>query len=224
VTLWCPGANRPYLRTRLRCGLVEWRRGGTLEFRALSFHARADQARVDIALLDRVIARDQQALGELYDAHSRLLFGLILRILKNRAEAEEVLQEVFVQAWTRAHTYHASLGSPAGWLVGIARNRAIDRLRANATRARVLESPDEMPDVETPERHAQLSEQQHAVHRALDALPPEQRDLIEQAYFLGFTQSELAARYRLPLGTVKTRIRNGMQTLREHLEAAVVEP
>jgi RNA polymerase sigma-70 factor, ECF subfamily len=190
----------------------------------LSLQLRADQARADIALLGRVIARDQQALGELYDAHSRLLFGLILRILKNRAEAEEVLQEVFVQAWTRADTYHASLGSPAGWLVGIARNRAIDRLRANATRARVLESPDDLPEVETPERHAAVSEQQRAVRRALDALPPEQRDLIEQAYFLGFTQSELAARCSLPLGTVKTRIRNGMHTLREHLEAAVVEP
>jgi RNA polymerase sigma-70 factor, ECF subfamily len=196
----------------------------TLEFRALSLHPRVDQARADLALLDRVIARDQQALGELYDAHSRLLFGLILRILKNRAEAEEVLQEVFVQAWTRAETYHASLGSPAGGLVGIARNRAIDRLRANATRARVLESPDEPLAIDTPERQAELSEQQRAVRRALDALPVEQRELIEQAYFLGFTQSELATRCSLPLGTVKTRIRNGMQTLREHLEAAVMEP
>jgi len=191
---------------------------------SLSALPRADQARADIALIDRVRARDQQALGELYDAHSRLLFGLILRILKNRAEAEEVLQEVFVQAWTKADTYHASLGSPAGWLVGIARNRAIDRLRANATRARTLESPEETLAVETPEQQAALSEQQRAIHRALDALPPEQRELIEQAYFLGFTQSELAARCNLPLGTVKTRIRNGMQTLREHLDAAVMEP
>jgi RNA polymerase sigma-70 factor, ECF subfamily len=190
----------------------------------LSAHPRADQARADIALLDRVRARDQQALGELYDTHSRLLFGLILRILKNRAEAEEVLQEVFVQAWTKADTYHASLGSPAGWLVGIARNRAIDRLRANATRARTLEAPEETPDVATPEKQAAFSEQQRAIHRALDALPAEQRELIEQAYFLGFTQSELAARCNLPLGTVKTRIRNGMQTLREHLDAAVMEP
>ena len=189
----------------------------------MSVLPRVDQARADIALLDRVRARDQQALGELYDTHSRLLFGLILRILKNRAEAEEVLQEVFVQAWTKADTYHASLGSPAGWLVGIARNRAIDRLRSNATRARTLEPPDDLPEVATPEREAELSEQQRVIHRALDALPPEQRDLIEQAYFLGFTQSELAERCGLPLGTVKTRIRNGMQTLREYLDATVME-
>src|SRR5215467_1884921 len=99
-------------------------------------------------------ARDERALAALYDRHARLLFGLILRILRSRADAEEVLQEVFVQAWTRTDTYNASLGSPAGWLIGIARNRAIDRLRNNAVRIRTAEQAPRPTAVETPEARA----------------------------------------------------------------------
>ena len=98
-----------------------------------------DDTRTDIALLDRIVARDEQAVAELYDRHHRLLFGLILRILRDRSEAEEVLQEVFVLVWTRAETYNVALGSPAAWLVRIARNRGIDRLRANNVRVRAAE-------------------------------------------------------------------------------------
>jgi RNA polymerase sigma-70 factor (ECF subfamily) len=152
-----------------------------------------------------------------------LLFGLILRILKDRSEAEEVLQEVFVQLWSRADTYDASLGSPAGWLVRVARNRAIDRLRANAARVRALESAPPPAPAENPETSAAHSEQQRTVARALGALPHDQRELIEHAYFLGLTQTELAARFRLPLGTVKTRIRTGMLALRQQLQQALIE-
>ena len=169
-----------------------------------------------------MIARDAGAIGELYDRHSRLLFGLILRIVKDRGEAEEVLQEVFVQVWTRADTYNVSLGVPAAWLVRIARNRAIDRLRANNVRARTAEATPPPPPVESPETRAAMTEQQRAIARALDTLPPEQRQLIEDAYFLGLTQSELAERFRLPLGTVKTRIRTGMLTLRRELQQVMV--
>src|SRR4030081_3348595 len=97
-----------------------------------------EDTRRDIALLDRIVARDEQAVAELYDRHHRLLFGLILRILRDRSEAEEVLQEVFVLVWTRAETYNVALGSPAAWLVRIARNRGIDRLRANNVRGRAV--------------------------------------------------------------------------------------
>ena len=180
-----------------------------------------EDARADIALLSRVIARDTTAIGELYDRHSRLLFGLILRILRDRSEAEEVLQEVFVQVWTRADTYHVELGVPAAWMVRVARNRAIDRLRANTVRARTAEATPPPPPVESPETRAALSEQQRAIARALDTLPPEQRQLIECAYFQGLTQSELAERFGLPLGTVKTRIRTGMLAMREHLQHLV---
>ncbi len=182
--------------------------------------------RTDITLIERIVARDERAVGELYDRHSRLLYGLILRVLRDRGEAEEVLQEVFLVVWTRAETYNVALGSPAAWLVRVARNRAIDRLRANAVRLRAVESaPDPAPArTDNPEARASLTEQQRAVVRALDALPPDQRVLIEQAYYLGLTQSELADKFHLPLGTVKTRVRSGMQTLRQQLTQASIEP
>jgi RNA polymerase sigma-70 factor (ECF subfamily) len=176
-----------------------------------------DDTRADIALLDRIVARDERAIAELYDAHSRLLYGLILRILRDRSETEEVLQEVFVLVWTRAETYNVGLGSPAAWLVRIARNRAIDRLRANSVRLRAVESAPLPESAASPETQAVESERQRVVGRALEALPPDQRLLIEHAYFVGLTQSELAERFKLPLGTVKTRIRTGMIALRQQL-------
>lgn len=183
-----------------------------------------ESIRLDVTLVSRIAARDAGAVGELYDRHSRLLYGLILRILRDRSEAEEVLQEVFVLVWNRVDTYNAVLGSPAAWLIGIARNRAIDRLRSNTVRLRALESARfEFPPSEDPETSASLSEQQRAVMRALDAIPREQRQLIEEAYYLGFTHSELAARHQLPLGTVKTRIRNGLLALRDQLSQPLVE-
>ena len=173
--------------------------------------------RADIALIERIIARDADAVGELYDRHNRLLFGLVLRILRDRSEAEEVLQEVFVSVWTRAETYNVALGSPAAWLVRIARNRAIDRLRATTVRLRTVEAVPAASPADSPEAHAVATEQRRVVARALESLPSEQRALIEDAYFLGMTQSELAAKFKLPLGTVKTRIRAGMQALRQQL-------
>jgi RNA polymerase sigma-70 factor (ECF subfamily) len=182
-----------------------------------------EETRADVALLERIAARDERALAQLYDRHARLLFGLILRVLRSRADAEDVLQEVFVQAWTKTETYNASLGSPAGWLIGIARNRAIDRLRTNAVRIRAVEQAPETPPVKTPESHAAAGERRREVVRALAELPPEQRELIEHAYFEGLTQSELAERFNLPLGTVKTRVRTGLTTLRSLLQRTLLE-
>jgi RNA polymerase sigma-70 factor (ECF subfamily) len=172
----------------------------------------------DIRLIERVAARDAGAVSDLYDRHNRLLYSLILRIVRDRGEAEEVLQEVFVAVWTRAETYNAALGSPAAWLVRIARNRAIDRRRANARRPQAVEMAPSQPDTnDDPETRAASGERRNAVARALDALPRDHRELIEQAYFLGLTQSELSERHQLPLGTVKTRIRSGMMLLRQQL-------
>ena len=182
----------------------------------------AEDAGVDIELIRRVTARDGKAVGELYDRHSRLLYGLILRILRDRGDAEEVLQEVFLQVWTRADTYDVRLGPPAAWLVRIARNRAIDRLRATNVRTRTAEGAPVPLPVESPEAHAESTERQRQVARALEALPAEQRQLIEDAYFLGLTQSELAERFGLPLGTVKTRVRTAMMTLRGELRHIMV--
>jgi RNA polymerase sigma-70 factor (ECF subfamily) len=181
-----------------------------------------DDAAIDAGRVARMAQHDAAALGDLYDAHHRLLFGVICRIVGHRAEAEEVLQEAFVQAWTRAASYNPAIGSPVGWLVGIARNRAIDRLRANAVRARTAEALDEPAAPPTPEGTAAESERQREVRRALAQLTGDQRELIEQAYFLGLTQSELAERHRLPLGTVKTRMRTGLQALRRQLDARLL--
>jgi RNA polymerase sigma-70 factor (ECF subfamily) len=184
-----------------------------------------ENIRLDVTLLDRIGALDAEAVGKLYDRHSRLLYGLILRILRDPSEAEEVLQEVFVLVWKRSATYNPALGSPGGWLVGIARNRAIDRLRTNRVRRRALETArGDVEPSENPEMDASIAEQQRAVMLALDAIPREQRDLIEEAYYLGFTHSELAERHQLPLGTVKTRIRMGLLALREQLSQIGVEP
>jgi RNA polymerase sigma-70 factor, ECF subfamily len=177
----------------------------------------------DAALVERMAARDERALGELYDRHSRLLFGLTLRILRDRAEAEEVLHEAFMAAWTRAATYNRALGSPVAWLVSIARNRSIDRLRSARLRAAMAEPPADLHGGESPESTASLGEQQREVARALATLQPEQRRLIEEAFFQGFTHSELAERFQLPLGTVKTRIRSGMLALRDELSRAFIE-
>lgn len=180
--------------------------------------------RLDVALIERIAAHEASAVGDLYDRHNRLLYGLILRILRDRSEADEVLQDVFVTVWNRAETYNVALGSPAAWLVRIARNRAIDRLRANTARRRAVESvPLELQASENPELSALLGEQQRVVARALEAIPRDQRDLIEEAYYLGHTQSELAERHKLPLGTVKTRIRTGLLMLRQQLSQVSVE-
>lgn len=177
----------------------------------------------DIALLERITARDQHALAELYDRHSRLLFTLITRIVRDRAEAEEVLQEVFLAVWTKAATYNATLGSPVGWLVRLARNRAIDHFRTSAVRARTAESVAAPPIGDNPEQVASRNQERRRVRSALDTLPDEQRVLIEQAYFRGMTHSELAEAFALPLGTVKTRVRAGMQALRQQLGIAVAQ-
>ena len=175
----------------------------------------------DVKLIDAVARRDQRALAELYDRHCRLVFSLALRILKDRGEAEDVLQDVFVRVWDRADKYDAALGTPSAWLARIGRNRAIDRLRSRNVRAPLAlpevdaarAGADSAPDAD-PEGLAATSEQRSAIVSALSGLPDNQRALIESAYFEGYTQSELAERFNLPLGTVKTRIRSAMQALR----------
>lgn len=178
---------------------------------------------VDVALIERVAKRDATALAELYDRHHRLLFSLIVRVLRDRGESEDVLQEAFVRVWDRAGTYSATLGTPLAWLVRIARNRAIDRLRSRHVRANVAEPLDVAPAAldatseGNPEEVTATAEQRRAIVAALDTLPAEQRQLVESAFFEGYSQSELAEKFNLPLGTVKTRIRTAMQQLRTAL-------
>jgi RNA polymerase sigma-70 factor (ECF subfamily) len=186
-------------------------------------------APTDRSLLQRIVARDTAALAELYDRHSRLLFGLILRIVRDRGDAEEILQEAFVRVWTRAETYDVRMVEPLPWMVRVARNCAIDRLRARRVRAAVhTPAIDEAAieaapatGIQTPEAAVLDAERRRMLTGALAALPAEQRLLIEAAFFEGYTHSELAQRFGLPLGTVKTRIRAGMIAMRQQMEHAV---
>jgi RNA polymerase sigma-70 factor (ECF subfamily) len=184
----------------------------------------------DFSLLQRIAARDTAALAELYDRHCRLLFSLILRIVGDRGEAEDLLQETFVRVWNRAEQYDPSLGGPVPWMVRVARNRAIDRIRARRVRAVVnAPAPDAAPvepaaadtAIHTPEAAVLAEERRSRLADALAGLPPEQRQLIEAAFFEGYTHSELAERFGLPLGTVKTRIRTGMLAMRQGLANTV---
>ncbi len=184
----------------------------------------------DLSLLQRIAAHDTAALAELYDRHSRLLFGLILRIVRDRAEAEEILQDAFVRVWRRAEMYDARMGGPLPWIVRVARNCAIDRLRARRVRATVdapaidfaaVEARAPATGIQTPEAAVLIAERRRTLTDALAGLPAEQRQLIEAAFFEGYTHSELAQRLGLPLGTVKTRIRAGMIAMRKRLEHAV---
>jgi len=189
----------------------------------VSTHGPAD----DLSLLQRIATRDDAALAELYDRHHRLAFAIIQRIVQSPSDAEEVLQETFVRVWSRAETYDARLGSPAAWIVRIARNRAIDRVRARQARADVnaavpavddAAAARELPSRDTPESVLHSTYAARAVRGAVAALPAAQRTLIEAAFFEGYTHQELAARFGVPLGTVKTRIRNGLLSLRGRLE------
>jgi RNA polymerase sigma-70 factor (ECF subfamily) len=172
----------------------------------------------DVALLHAIAARDDEALASLYDRYRLILFGLLLRILNSREEAEDVLQEVFLQIWRRARDFDEERGQPFTWMITLARSRAIDRLRVLAARQRLAASAaHETEEVSDAAADAVGSEWREIVAGALAQIPDEQRRALMLAYFEGLTQSEIAARLDAPLGTVKTRMRSGMIKLRELL-------
>ncbi|HEV3469886.1 MAG TPA: sigma-70 family RNA polymerase sigma factor [Pyrinomonadaceae bacterium] len=167
---------------------------------------------------------DQQALAALYDATSRTVYGLLLRILADQGAAEEVLLDVYAQVWRQAADYSAARGSPMAWLTTIARSRAIDRLRRGRQereRAEPLEAFEQVAAMgASVEDDVTARERAGVVRAALSALPAEQREVIELAYYGGLSHSEIAAARGLPLGTVKTRTRLGLTRLRETLKSA----
>jgi RNA polymerase sigma-70 factor (ECF subfamily) len=175
----------------------------------------------DVELLKAIAVKDEGALGRLYDGYRLILFSVLMRILNNREEAEDVLQEVFLQVWRRAGDFDENRGRPFTWLVTLARSRGIDRLRSLASRGRVAmaganEASEEVSDAAT---DAIRSEQRGVVNDALSQLPEDQKRPLMLAYFDGLTQSEIAMQLGAPLGTVKTRMRSGMMKLRELLSA-----
>lgn len=181
--------------------------------------SRQEQDTQDVELLQAIAAHDEQALAQLYDRYRLILFGLTMRILNSRAEAEDVLQEVFIQVWRRADDFDPARGRPFTWLVTLTRSRAIDRLRQIGARDRLADSaaeiaPEQASDAASDTLHA---EQREIVQQALAQLPEEQRRTLLLSYYEGLTQSEIAEKLETPLGTVKTRMRTGMLKLRELL-------
>mgnify|MGYP003428771305 FL=1 len=172
-------------------------------------------------LLARIAAGDQPALAELYDASSAKVFGLAMKILGDRTVAEEVTMDVYTQVWRRASTYDTERGTPGSWLMMLAKTRAIDRFRSSYLergRQVPLDQAAELPgDAATPEQYSADLERQRLVQEAMASLSAEQRQAIALAYYWGLSQSEIADRLQLPLGTVKTRMRLGMIRLREVL-------
>jgi RNA polymerase sigma-70 factor (ECF subfamily) len=180
----------------------------------------------DRNIMARIKARDASALSELYDQYSRLLFGLILSILKKRVEAEDTLQEVFTQIWEKAEQFDLERGTVYSWIVSLTRNKAIDRLRSKVYKEQKKQSASlDNEDVfyplysdETdPLEQTILSDRAKKLRDALDQISDKQRKVLQVAYFNGMSQSEIADEYDIPLGTVKTRMRDGMIKLRELL-------
>ncbi len=176
-------------------------------------------AGADENLLGRIARGDVAALGALYDRYSTTLYSLGLRMLGDAQAAEELVQEVLLRVWRQATSYSKERGAPATWILGIARNLAVDELRRRGARPQTavddaeahiaqLESDDD------PAEQAYQRMQREEVVKALDQLPPVQRRVLELAYYSGLSQSEIAVQLGDPLGTVKTRMRTGLQRLR----------
>lgn len=168
-------------------------------------------------LIQQVAQHDREAFSQLYDHCSSLVFSLAMRMLKVRSDAEDLLQEVFVQVWRQATNYSAERGSPEAWIINIARSRAIDKLRSirRMEKSFVLtDDPAQAESKENVESTVAESEAKLTMNSAMANLPDAQRKVLELAYFDGLTQTEIAQRLAEPLGTVKTRMRAGIQRLR----------
>jgi RNA polymerase sigma-70 factor (ECF subfamily) len=174
-------------------------------------------------LLRRIAAQDRQALADFYDKTAGMLYSVSFRILGDAHEAEEVIQDVFVQIWKNAASFDGSLGAAFSWALGITRNRSIDRLRSRQRRERLTNELRETSAVDyaPPTLSADATsgeDERQAIRSAVGGLPNDQRQAIELAFFAGLTHSEIAVALNQPLGTVKARIRRGMLKLRETLE------
>lgn len=172
-------------------------------------------------LLQQSGRNDQKAFAELYRRTSSKLFGVCLRMLRDRGEAEEVLQETYATVWRRASSFDASKASAITWLVTLSRNKAIDRLRQH--REELMDDPsrlDEIVDEQaTPAADAQTSQEYRQLQHCLDELEPQQQSSVREAFFSGATYNELATRCKVPLGTMKSWIRRSLMQLRTCLDS-----
>ena len=200
--------------------------GTLLKPRSLMANRQGGPPAPDCALVARMANADERALGELYDRHGRAAYALALAIVRERADAEEVVADAFGQAWRTAAQFDPSRGTVGAWVATITRTRSLDLVRARGRRVRALERVAQVdPDgratlgaaAEAPDRGVEREEARRLVTRSLADLPEAQRRVIELAYFGGLTQTEIAAELQEPLGTVKTRMRAGMEKLRGSL-------
>jgi len=193
-------------------------------FLAVLTPKHGDAVSDDTALVQRLLQRDVRAFEQLYDRHSRIVYGLVLRILQQASTAEEVVQDVFLQLWRNAGQYQSGRGPFVPWLLTLARNRALDNLRLKSERQRRREDQtEELPAIaQAPEYERALDEKRRAetVRSLMGLLSAQQKKAIEMAYFEGLSHSEIAAALHEPLGTVKSWIRNGLLRLKEGLQAA----
>lgn len=180
-------------------------------------------AATDAELLTRIAAdRDAAAFAALYDRLAPRVLGLLLRVLRNRTDAEDVLQEAFLQAWNQAARFDPARSVPLGWVLMIARSRATDRLRKKPFAT--AEQPPDLPHQPDPTAGLQAGETVGQVSAALQSLPPEQSEPIRLAFYDGLTHEGIAVKLGLPLGTVKTRIRLGMARLRARFPDDCADP
>jgi len=187
---------------------------------ALRFKDEGDLAR-------RLRDRDPRAMGEIYERFGRLVYSIIFRVVRNSAAAEDLVQETFLRIWNRAQSFDQDRGVLGPWILTVARNRAIDYLRS--TDGRIAAGSVELDSLEHPQHFREFEDSALTIDRsrrlkdAFDKLPPNQKMVIELAYYEGLSQTEMAERIQQPLGTVKTWIRMGLKAMREHLgEAATV--
>lgn len=170
-----------------------------------------------IGLLRKIASGDRAAFSRFYDLFAPFVFSFALRLLRNRADAEDLLQEVFVQVWRQAAQYDKGRGAPEAWISVMTKNRAIDKMRSLRSRERGTDSfrnDVERREGETEGRDGAKIDARLIAETSLSRIPPDERKALEMAYFDGLTQTEIAEKLGAPLGTVKTRIRSGLKRLR----------
>ncbi|MCB0726577.1 MAG: sigma-70 family RNA polymerase sigma factor [Ignavibacteria bacterium] len=179
----------------------------------------------DLLLIKRISQKDETAFSQFYDIHHRYIYTIIFNILRDQAESEDLLQEIFIQIWNKVDSYDETLGNPLAWITRMTRNKSIDRLRSKGYKKRSAEIDMDKffdlsgePGADDPDAGIILSQEQSEVSKAIKSLKQNQRELIVLSYFRGFSQSELAEHFDIPLGTVKTRMRAAMMILRDKLK------